>query len=77
LDPVILEQFDAQRRALRKQIYEHFKVPTITEFKLPPIVPPKPKDEFSLFNPSTWGGKSNETPPLPPGYQLQPSNKVQ
>jgi len=38
---------------------------------------PPPKDEFSIFNPSTWGGKPKETPPLPSGYQLQPSNKVQ
>jgi hypothetical protein len=70
LDPVIQEQFDAQRRALRKQIYEHFKVPTITEFKLPPIVPPKPKEEPSLWDRIT--GRDNQgTPPLPPGYKLQ------
>ena len=32
---------------------------------------PPPKDEFSIFNPSTWGEKPKETPPLPPGYKLQ------
>jgi soluble lytic murein transglycosylase-like protein len=70
LDPAIQEQFDLQRRALRKQIYEHFKVPTITEFKLPPIVPPKPKQEPGLWDRITGKDKQG-TPPPPAGYQVQ------
>jgi len=37
LDPYYQEQYDAQRNALRKQIYQQFKVPMTSEFKLPAI----------------------------------------
>jgi len=63
LDPYYQEQYDAQRAALRKQIYDHFKVPVQTEFKLPPIKP-KPVEikptGYQKIMPTVLGGMSKE-----------------
>ena len=63
LEPYYQEQYDAQRSALRKQIYEHFKVPVQTEFKLPPIKP-KPTEVkptgYQSVMPTFLGGMSKE-----------------
>jgi soluble lytic murein transglycosylase-like protein len=74
LDVNLQEQIDNQRRALRKQIYDHFKVPVQTEFKLPPIVLPTPPKKPGLWDRIT--GKDDNTPQgnipePPPGYKVQ------
>ena len=63
LDPYYQEQYDAQRAALRKQIYEQFKVPIQTEFKLPPIKK-KPEEVkptgYEKIAPTWAGGMSKD-----------------
>ena len=63
LDSYYQEQYDAQRNALRKQIYDHFKVPIQTEFKLPPIktkpVEVKPTG-YEKIMPPILGGMSKD-----------------
>ena len=74
LDPELQRQFDAQRAALRKQVYEHFKIPVQAEFKLPPIVLPTPKKEPSFWDKITGKGDNTaqgKVPEPPPGYKIQ------
>ena len=63
LDQYYQEQYDAQRAALRKQIYEQFKVPVLTEFKLPPIKK-KPEEVkptgYEKIAPTWAGGMSKD-----------------